>query len=64
MCFNTGIGRLLGFAKIIAAARARDYTRAAVEMLDSKWAREDVGIGTAVTPGRALRLANLMRAGK
>jgi lysozyme len=64
MCFNMGIGRLLGFAKMTAAARTRDYTRAAVEMLDSKWAREHVGIGTAAKPGRALRLANMMRDGK
>ncbi|WP_250512716.1 glycoside hydrolase family protein [Caballeronia sp. INDeC2] len=64
MCFNMGIGRLLGFKNMIAAARAGNYSKAALEMLDSKWAREDVGIGTAAKPGRALRLANMMRDGK
>ncbi|WP_250467616.1 glycoside hydrolase family protein [Caballeronia sp. GAFFF2] len=64
MCFNMGIGRLLGFTKMLAAARTANYSTAAAEMLDSKWAREDVGIGTAAKPGRALRLANMMRDGK
>lgn len=63
MCFNMGIGRLLGFTKMLAAARTANYSTAAVEMLDSKWAT-DVGVGTAAKPGRALRLANMMRDGK
>lgn len=63
MCFNMGISRLLGFAKMLVAARGGDYARAAVEMLDSKWAT-DVGVGTAAKPGRALRLANMMRDNK
>lgn len=40
MCFNMGIGRLLSFKKMIAAIKAEDYTRAAIEALDSKWASQ------------------------
>jgi lysozyme len=42
MCFNLGIGRLLGFRKMISALMRNDYTQAAIECLDSKWA-EQVG---------------------
>ena len=38
MCFNMGIGRLLGFKKMIVALTVKDYTKAAIEALDSKWA--------------------------
>lgn len=40
MCFNMGIGRLLGFKKMIMALTAKDYTKAAMEALDSKWASQ------------------------
>ena len=40
MCFNLGIGRLLGFKKMIAALTAKNYTLAAIEALDSKWATQ------------------------
>lgn len=50
MVFNLGITRLLGFKGFFAALRARDYPMAAIEALDSKWHREDVGV-------RAVRLA-------
>lgn len=40
MCFNMGISRLLGFKKMIRALIARDYTKAAIEALDSKWASQ------------------------
>jgi lysozyme len=63
MCFNMGIGRLFGFKKALVAMRQGKFSIAADEMLDSKWAREDVGIGTPDKPGRALRLANMMRQG-
>lgn len=42
MCFNLGINRLLGFNKMIAALMNKNYTIAAMEALDSKWA-EQVG---------------------
>lgn len=37
MCFNMGITKLLGFKKMIAALTAKDYTKAALEALDSRW---------------------------
>tara|TARA_R110000868_G_C10972576_1_gene770491 strand:+ start:25661 stop:26059 length:399 start_codon:yes stop_codon:yes gene_type:complete len=40
MCFNLGIGRLLGFRKMITALTVKDYTTAAMEALDSKWASQ------------------------
>lgn len=53
MCFNMGIARLMGFKKMLAAAKAGLYATAAAEMLNSDWARQ-VG-------DRAIRLANVMR---
>lgn len=38
MCFNLGLPRLLGFRRMIAALIEKDYTKAAMEALDSKWA--------------------------
>jgi len=43
MCFNMGITALLEFKKTIEYIEAGDFDSASVEMLDSKWAREDVG---------------------
>jgi lysozyme len=63
LCFNMGINRLLGFKKALIAMRQGKFSIAADEMLDSKWARDDVGIGTPDKPGRALRLADMMRKG-
>ncbi len=40
MCFNLGIHRLLGFSKMITALLSKDYTTAAIEALDSKWAQQ------------------------
>lgn len=40
MCFNMGITRLLGFKKMITAIEKKDYTNAAIESLDSKWAKQ------------------------
>lgn len=40
MCFNLGINKLLGFKKMIMALALKDYTKAAVEALDSKWAQQ------------------------
>jgi lysozyme len=37
MCFNLGLPRLLGFKKMIAALKRKDYTQAAIEALDSRW---------------------------
>jgi lysozyme len=40
MCFNLGITRLLNFKKMISALAMKDYTQAAKEALDSRWARQ------------------------
>lgn len=56
MAFNLGLPKLLGFRRMIAAIRRQDWEAAADEMLDSKWAREDV-------PKRAGKLARMMREG-
>jgi lysozyme len=50
MAFNLGVPRLLGFKGFLTALRGNDYTMAVIEMLDSKWHRDDVG-------PRAVRLA-------
>jgi GH24 family phage-related lysozyme (muramidase) len=55
MAFNLGRARLDAFARMWAAVRARDWTTAAAEMMDSKWARQ-VGV-------RAARLERMMREG-
>lgn len=55
LCFNVGLGGLLGFRKMLAAAKLGDYETAAWEMKDSKWY-------TQVGP-RAARLATQMRDG-
>jgi lysozyme len=52
MCFNLGLSRLLNFKKFLAAMEAADWEEAAVQMLDSKWARQ-------VGP-RATRLKDMM----
>jgi len=40
MCFNLGSTRLRRFKKMIAAIEAGDFNEAAVELLDSKYARQ------------------------
>lgn len=56
MCFNLGIGRLLGFQKTLRHIEDGDYDKASIEMLDSRWA---VQVGT-----RAKRLSRQMRTGE
>lgn len=53
MAFNMGQARLSGFVKMLAALEAKNYSLAAEEALDSKWA-EQVG-------ARATRIAELFR---
>lgn len=55
MVFNLGWPRFSKFKKLIKALNDRNYTNAALEMLDSKWARQ---VGQ-----RANRLAEMMRTG-
>lgn len=40
MCFNLGINRLLEFKRMIAAIEKKEYTNAALEALNSKWAAQ------------------------
>lgn len=53
MCFNMGISRLRQFKNTLAYLESRNYQAAAVEMLDSAWAKQ-VG-------GRALKLSDMIR---
>lgn len=55
MCFNLGISRLRGFKKFLAALAVSDWQGAAIEMMDSAWARQ---VGQ-----RAFRLRNMVLTG-
>ena len=56
MAFNLGISGLLSFKRTLAAIRGREFTRASVMMLDSRWARQ---VGQ-----RAKRLSQMMNTGQ
>jgi lysozyme len=55
MCFNLGIGRLLGFKNTLPAIQNGRYEVAAQGMLHSLWARQ--------VKQRAVRLADMMQTG-
>ncbi len=55
MAYNMGTPRLMGFRKMLTAAKAGSFQKAAAEILDSKAARK--------LPARYQRLADLMREG-
>lgn len=55
MCFNMGIDKLLGFKKTLELMNAGRYDAAALEMMDSDWAKQ--------VHGRANRLSDTMRKG-
>jgi lysozyme len=55
MCFQLGIGGLLGFRNTLILIRQGQYAAAANRMLNSKWADQ--------TPARAQRLAKMMATG-
>ena len=55
MAFNLGIPRLNMFRKMWAEIEEEDYDTAALEMLDSRWAKQ--------VKGRATELSDLMRIG-
>lgn len=40
LCFNLGLGGLLGFKKMIGALDTTNYKLAVAELLDSKWATQ------------------------
>lgn len=56
MLFNLGLSRLRGFRKFLAAMSRKDWDTAAVEMMDSRWARQ---VGS-----RAARLRDMVRTGR
>ena len=39
---SMGLGRLRGFVKMIDALKTMDFKKAGIELMDSKWRREDV----------------------
>lgn len=63
LCFNLGLPKLLGFKNTLAFMRQGNWPAAANGLLNSAWATQ-VGIGTAANPGRALRIANMVRNGQ
>ena len=56
MAFNLGVNGLLKFKKMLAAIDDGYFTRAAAEMLDSKWAKQ---VGS-----RAVELSEQMKTGE
>jgi lysozyme len=56
LCFNMGIARLLGFKNMLDCLHRGDYRRAALECLDSKWAKQ-------VQQSRIDRITRLIREG-
>jgi len=56
LCFNLGLPRLKKFVKALAAMEAGNYEEAAVEFLDSRWAKQ---VGS-----RALEVAHMIRSGE
>lgn len=55
MAYQLGVPRLLHFRKMWTHVHNSNWSKAADEMLDSKWAKQ--------TPNRALQLAEIMRTG-
>lgn len=58
MAFNMGMKGIASFEKMWAAIGVGDFEQAAEQMLDSKWAREDVAVS------RSSELAEQMRTGE
>lgn len=56
MVYQLGLTGLRGFKRFIAAIQAKDFQKAAAEMMDSKWARQ--------TPNRAARAALMLKDGR
>lgn len=55
MCFNLGLTKFLRFTKMLTALEQKDYHRASLEALDSKWA---IQVGS-----RAQRDAKMIKEG-
>ena len=63
MMFNLGETKFLKFTKMIAAIKASDWTKAAFEALDSKWAK-DVDPKQRYGAGRDDRIAFMLKTGE
>ena len=55
MLFNLGLTKFLTFKRLIQALHDKNYTQAAIEMLDSKWATQ--------VKTRAVELSRIMSSG-
>lgn len=55
MCFNLGIDRLLTFKNMLKYIEEKNYTQAAIQALNSKWAKQ--------VKTRAIDVATVMRQG-
>ncbi|AOT08125.1 glycoside hydrolase family protein [Pseudoalteromonas luteoviolacea] len=55
MAFNLGVTGLMNFKKTLSYVEAGDYEQAAIEMMDSRWAKQ--------VPNRAQELSNQMYTG-
>lgn len=55
MAFQMGSSGLLKFRMMLEAIKQKDYAKASIEMLNSKWANQ--------TPMRAKKMAAMMKAG-
>ena len=53
MCYQMGVSGVCKFKKMLAAMLLKDWTKAADEMIDSKWYRQ--------TKNRALQLSEIVR---
>ena len=53
MCYQLGINGVSKFKKTLAYMQDKKYDKAAVEMLDSLWAKQ--------TPNRAIKLSNIIK---
>lgn len=58
LAYNLGVDGLLGFHQTLEALRRHKYQAAATELLDSKWAREDVA------PERSASIAHMLASGE
>jgi len=54
MCYQLGVSGVSKFKKTVQLIKNKQWDRASVEMLDSKWAREQ-------TPQRAKRLSEIVK---
>ena len=53
MCYQMGVSGVSKFKKTLAYLENKEFKKASIEMLDSKWARQ--------TPNRARKLSNIIK---